>query len=105
MAATVAHEIKNPLAGISGAIQVLAEGMAKNDGRREIVGEILDQVRRLDTTVRDLLDFARPITPVRQDIDLADSIAAVWKMLAPQPGAKSIRFVIEGDSGARISGD
>ncbi|HVR84672.1 MAG TPA: ATP-binding protein, partial [Planctomycetota bacterium] len=105
MAATVAHEIKNPLAGISGAIQVLAEGMAKNDGRREIVGEILDQVRRLDTTVRDLLDFARPITPVRQDIDLADCITAVWKMLAPQPGAKSIRFVIEGDLGARISGD
>jgi len=105
MAATVAHEIKNPLAGISGAIQVLAEGMPKNDGRREIVGEILDQVRRLDSTVRDLLNFARPITPARQDFDVADSIGSVWKMLAPQSEAKSIRFAIKGDTNSRISGD
>jgi PAS domain S-box-containing protein len=96
MAATVAHEIKNPLAGISGAIQVLAEGMPKNDGRREIVGEILDQVRRLDTTVRDLLNFAKPITPSLQNVDLGNSLTSVWKMLAPQSEAKSIRFSLEG---------
>jgi PAS domain S-box-containing protein len=105
MAATVAHEIKNPLAGISGAIQVLAEGMAKNDGRREVVGEILDQVRRLDTTVRDLLDFARPITPRLQVVDLRESITSVWRMLAPQSEAKGIRFSVEGDADARIAGD
>jgi len=105
LAATVAHEIKNPLAGISGAIQVLAEGMPKNDGRREIVGEILDQVRRLDTTVRDLLNFARPITPALRDIDLGESISSVWKMLAPQSEAKGIRFSIEGDPGAVLHGD
>jgi PAS domain S-box-containing protein len=105
LAATVAHEIKNPLAGISGAIQVLAEGMPKNDGRREIVSEILDQVKRLDTTVRDLLNFARPITPRRQELDLAESIASVWKMLAPQSEAKSIRFSLDGDLETRLSAD
>jgi len=105
LAATVAHEIKNPLAGISGAIQVLAEGMPKNDGRREIVGEILDQVRRLDTTVRDLLNFARPITPALRDLDLGESISSVWKMLAPQSEAKGIRFSVEGDSGAVLRAD
>lgn len=105
LAATVAHEIKNPLAGISGAIQILAEGMPKNDGRREIVGEILDQVRRLDRTVRDLLNFARPITPGRVDLELAESISSVWKMLSPQSGASAIRFSLEGDLEARLSGD
>ena len=105
LAATVAHEIKNPLAGISGAIQVLAEGMPKNDGRREIVGEILDQVRRLDTTVRDLLNFARPITPVLRNLELGESILSVWKMLSPQSEAKGIRFFVEGDSGACVNGD
>jgi PAS domain S-box-containing protein len=105
LAATVAHEIKNPLAGISGAIQVLAEGMPKNDGRREIVGEILDQVRRLDTTVRDLLNFARPITPALRELDLGESVSSVWKMLAPQSEAKGIRFSLEGDAGASITGD
>jgi PAS domain S-box-containing protein len=105
LAATVAHEIKNPLAGISGAIQILAEGMPKNDGRREIVGEILDQVRRLDRTVRDLLNFARPITPGRVDLELAESITSVWKMLSPQAGASAIRYSLEGDLEARLSGD
>ncbi|HLY08881.1 MAG TPA: ATP-binding protein, partial [Planctomycetota bacterium] len=100
LAATVAHEIKNPLAGISGAIQVLAEGMPKNDGRREVVGEILDQVRRLDNTVRDLLNFARPITPVRQEIDLPESVASAWKLLSAQPAAAGIRFALESDAPA-----
>jgi PAS domain S-box-containing protein len=95
LAATVAHEIKNPLAGISGAIQILAEGMPKNDTRREVVGEILDQVRRLDNTVRDLLNFARPITPMRQEIDLVESIGSAWKLLSAQPAARSIRFALE----------
>jgi len=105
LAATVAHEIKNPLAGISGAIQVLAEGMPKNDGRREIVSEILDQVKRLDTTVRELLNFARPITPRFQELDLAESIASVWKMLAPQSEAKAIRFTLEVEPGAHVHAD
>lgn len=98
LAATVAHEIKNPLAGISGAIQVLAEGMPKNDGRREVVGEILDQVRRLDNTVRDLLNFARPITPSRRDLDLVDSVASAWKLLSAQPAAAAVRFALESDA-------
>jgi two-component system NtrC family sensor kinase len=95
LAATVAHEIKNPLAGMSGAIQVLAEGMAKNDSRREVIGEILDQVKRLDTTVRELLDFARPITPVLQPVEIRESFSSVWSLLSLQPGAKSIRFSLE----------
>ena len=105
MAATVAHEIKNPLAGISGAIQVLAEGLSLDDNRREVVGEILDQVRRLDRTVRDLLNFARPITPVRQDMDLTDSLASAWKMLAPQSEAKAVRFVLEPGTPMEIQAD
>jgi len=105
MAATVAHEIKNPLAGISGAIQVLAEGMPKGDGRREIAGEILDQVRRLDTTVRDLLNFARPITPARQKMELAESLSSAWRMLAPQSEAKSIRYSLTGDARAQVDAD
>jgi len=105
MAATVAHEIKNPLAGISGAIQVLAEGMPKGDNRREIVGEILDQVYRLDRTVRDLLNFARPITPVRQGMDLMDSLSGAWKMLAGQSEAKSIRFALQPGDPVEVRAD
>jgi two-component system, NtrC family, sensor kinase len=105
MAATVAHESTNPLAGISGGIQVLAEGMPQGDGRREIVGEILDQVRRLDRTVRDLLDFARPITPAKQALDVVDSLSGAWRMLSAQPSAKSIRFAVDPGTPVPVTGD
>jgi PAS domain S-box-containing protein len=105
MAATVAHEIKNPLAGISGAIQVLGDGMAPEDPRRPVVKEILEQIRRLDRTVRDLLDFSRPAVPQRHDVELGESFRHVWDLLAPQRVAAGIRFVLEGAAGVRVSAD
>lgn len=60
MASSLAHEIKNPLAGISGAIQVIAEDMAEEDESKPVMQEILSEIDRLDTAVRDLLSYARP---------------------------------------------
>lgn len=105
LAATVAHEIKNPLAGISGAIQVLQDAIPVADRRRSVVGEILDQIRRLDNTVRDLLTFARPTTAVRQEVVVGETLNRAWSLLAQQPGASSVRFALEGDPGARIAAD
>lgn len=63
LAAAVAHDIKNPLAGISGALQVFAEDFPADDPRREIIDEVLDKIERLDGSVKDLLRFARPVEP------------------------------------------
>ena len=61
LAANVAHEIKNPLAGISGAVQVLADDFPKGDPRREVTDQILHQSERMDKTIRDLLNYAQPL--------------------------------------------
>ena len=63
MAFSVAHDIKNPLAGISGAIQVFSEDFPEDDPRGEIVREILGEIARLDRTVKDLQCYARPPRP------------------------------------------
>ena len=63
VATTVAHEIKNPLAGISGAIQVMAEDFPEDSPRKEICGEILDEIERLDNAVKDMLAYARTPEP------------------------------------------
>lgn len=105
LAATVAHEIKNPLAGISGAVQVLEDAIPVTDSRREVVGEILGQIRRLDKTVRDLLAFARPMTPARSEIDLRETLMRAWSLLAQQPGTSGIRFIFEGDGDMKITAD
>jgi len=60
LAASVAHEIKNPLAGISGALQVLAEDFPEDSPRKEIANEILTEIDRLDNSIKELIIYARP---------------------------------------------
>ncbi len=56
----IAHEIKNPLTGISFGIQVLNSGLGEGDERKRTVAEVLSHVNRLDRTVKDVLDYAKP---------------------------------------------
>ena len=60
LAAGLAHEIKNPLAGIQGAVDILIRRRDANDPEREALEGIRHEVERIDGTVRALLDRARP---------------------------------------------
>jgi PAS domain S-box-containing protein len=60
LAAGLAHEIKNPLAGIQGAVDILIRRRDKNDPEREALEGMRHEVQRIDHTVRALLDRARP---------------------------------------------
>src|ERR1051325_4328505 len=60
LAAGLAHEIKNPLAGIQGAVDILIRRRDANDPEREALEGVRHQVQRIDETVRTLLDRARP---------------------------------------------
>ena len=60
LAAGLAHEIKNPLAGIQGAVDILIRRREANDPEREALEGVRHQVQRIDGTVRALLDRARP---------------------------------------------
>ncbi len=61
LASGMAHEIRNPLAGIQGAIQILAEGFPKEDGRRQVTDEIQKQILKLERLVKGLLNYAKPV--------------------------------------------
>jgi len=60
LAAGLAHEIKNPLAGIQGVVDILIRRRDANDPEREALEGIRHEVERIDATVRALLDRARP---------------------------------------------
>jgi len=77
VAEAVAHEIKNPLAGISGALQVIAEDIPEENPRKEICNEILDEITRLDNAVKELLFYARTPAP---NLILADINAIIEKV-------------------------
>ncbi|HKO97368.1 MAG TPA: ATP-binding protein [Pyrinomonadaceae bacterium] len=60
LAAGLAHEIKNPLAGIQGGVDILIRRRDKNDPEREALEGMRQEVQRIDNTVRALLDRSRP---------------------------------------------
>lgn len=63
LAAGVAHEIRNPLAGIGTSAQILKKRIESGDPRSQFTDLILEEVSRLDRIVESLLQFARPTTP------------------------------------------
>ncbi len=74
MAAGVAHEIKNPLAGLAGATQVLSNSFGPDDPRYSVVQEMLKLTSRLDKTIQDLLVFARESVPNRKRVNVNDVV-------------------------------
>jgi signal transduction histidine kinase len=92
MAASIAHEIRNPLAGISGAIQVLREEPADGETRVGVLEEVLREIRRLDARINDLLIYARPATPRREPVRPADLLHATVRVLRDDPGLARVRL-------------
>lgn len=72
--ASLAHEIKNPLAGIQAAMEVLNKYYEDGDFRKEISEEILNQVKRLDKVIMDLLKFSKIRRPDFQLVKIEEII-------------------------------
>ena len=105
MAATVAHEVKNPLAAISGPLQILANDLPDGDPRKELMKEILGQVKRLDGTVRGLLTFAKPTNPSRQPIVLQAFIGRIARIATEQERSRGIQVRHQGPATLTVSAD
>lgn len=83
LSASIAHEIRNPLAGISAAVEVLSESHTSNGATGEVVTEIRHQINRLNNTLRDLLDFARQREPEIVPCDVANIIRPMLALVRP----------------------
>ncbi|HXN32091.1 MAG TPA: ATP-binding protein, partial [Polyangiaceae bacterium] len=86
MAAGLAHEVKNPLGAIKGAAQLLEEDgdWTHDDGAREFVGIILEEVNRLDRVVGSFLDYARPHAGNPVPLDLNAAVRRTVQILSSQ---------------------
>lgn len=96
VAASLAHEIKNPLAGISGAIQVLGSELNEAHPHKPIIEEALRQIDRLDAAVKDLLLYARPQNPTVARCDLSEIVAESMILLRQEPAFQNVRIRCEG---------
>jgi len=92
MAAQVAHEVKNPLAGISGALQIISGRLAADSGDRVILGEILKRIDALDGWVEELLTFSRPREPTFAPVDLPALVRDTVEILRRDARFARVRF-------------
>jgi len=81
MAAGLAHEIRNPLASISGSIQMLKGDLSQNGTNARLMQIILRGKDQLESFLKDFLLMARPAPGVREQLDIRETIRDVMESL------------------------
>jgi PAS domain S-box-containing protein len=94
LAAVFAHEVRNPLAGLRGTLEVLRPRVGATPKEREIIQAMIERIDTLNAKVNDLLRFARPRAPVLQPTDVASLIreAIVSTQAAVGPDCPTIEY-------------
>ena len=104
MAAVVAHEVRNPLAGIKGAVQIL---MSRRDARHDEVPVMRDIVARIDALselINDLMIFARPKPPRLTQVGLRAVVGEAITAAGRDPASQGVEIDFEGEN-ITITGD
>jgi signal transduction histidine kinase len=105
LAASIAHEINNPLGTLLLHVNILLEECAENSGAREDLETIVDQANRCKRTISGLLNFARQTRVIPQPTDLAELVEKVLGM-APLEDDVNVKVVNElSDPVAEIDAD
>jgi two-component system sensor kinase FixL len=104
MAAVVAHEVKNPLTGIRGAVQIIGSRLPAGSKDGAVIKEIVSRIDALNALMKDLLLFARPPQPHIAPVDPQPIIATVVGLVRQDPSAQDVAMDISGGSPA-VSAD
>jgi PAS domain S-box-containing protein len=102
LAAVVAHEVRNPLAGLKASLQVFEQLLPADLSEREIVGPMIDRIDELNAKVQDILTYARPSQPKLQPFDIGPLIHEVASNARAESSCSEIR--VNGES-AIVTGD
>jgi two-component system sensor histidine kinase HydH len=103
----LAHEVRNPLSGIKGALEIIAQDAPQDDPRREIFQEMLVQIGKLISVIQDFLNYARPkplhFRPVPPGLFVENAVRMARTQLAGKDIGFQIRslpedFVISADA-------
>lgn len=95
LAATIAHEIRNPLNSIKGSIEIVSEEIAPNSPRREFILIMEKEVERLNNLVEDFLKFAKPRSPEKVATNVNEIIDSVVKFLSPQAKKRNVKLDLQ----------
>jgi len=104
MSAGIAHEIRNPLASISGSVQFLHQSLElKNDEYKNLMQIIVKESQRLSHSIEDFLEFTRITPPQKADFDISTLIDEVTDLIAVNH--KEIKWIKKYTPGSMIHAD
>jgi two-component system, LuxR family, sensor kinase FixL len=98
MAAVIAHEVKNPLAAVRGAIQVIGGRLPADSKDKPVISEIVSRIDALDALIKDLLLFARAPQPRMLPVDLTALVRLTMTFLSDDPMFAHLQIEIRGTS-------
>lgn len=98
MAAVVAHEVRNPLAGIKGAVQVLMSRRGADDTELPVMRDIVARIDSLSELINDLMVFARPRPPRLAVVEVHAILADAITIVRRDPSAHGIQIQVEGEN-------
>ena len=98
MATGLAHEIRNPLAGIAGVIEIIGRDLPTTSPAREVVKDVRQEIARINHIVTDLLQTARPHPPKIRKSDLNVTVEHAVMLGRQQALAKGIEISLHKDA-------
>lgn len=98
LAAGLAHEIRNPLAGIVGVMEIVGRDLPESSPAREVVKDVRGEIMRVNRIVTDLLETARPKAPEYRLADLNATVEHAVIFARQQTLAKPVRVDFVRDS-------
>ncbi len=105
MAASIAHELRNPLAAISGSVELLGRQQTHSAERAQLEAIVLREIARLNRLVTDLLFYARPRPPEYTRVDLVGLVRDVCQALSRDASCDGLRFELSGATRLEIAVD
>jgi PAS domain S-box-containing protein len=96
MAAVVAHEVRNPLAGIKGAMQILMGRRQPQDAELPVMRDIVARIDALSELINDLMVFARPRPLQLGNVALRSVVQEAATMVQRDPIGEAVAITIEG---------
>ncbi len=98
LSAGIAHEIRNPLGSIQGAVDILGKGLPAGDPKTEFAQIAQQEVSRLEKLTGEILQFSKPAAPKQLPIDWREIVEAACRLCADQARGRAVEIVNQTDA-------
>lgn len=95
LSAGLAHEIRNPLAGISGSIELIKEGSIDEEDSKKLFNTVLKEIDRLNLLITDFLSFAKPEVQLVDKIEISSFMENIALLLGLDPRSEGVELSVD----------